>query len=114
MEATLRKCGELLVPELVYFILKKASKIFAILITMGQPKLIKAFYKNDFGQEKLPVELESVQEGLSRLAGNTDSLWTSTAQSNGGLQLRYSLKSSSGMSLGSFITVLHNTGQTSG
>lgn len=68
VKATLRKCGPHPVPlqDLVDFILKKASKIFAILITMEQPKLITVFYENDHGQEKLPVKLESVRPMLKQ------------------------------------------------
>lgn len=64
----LRKYGENPAPELVNFILKNAAKIFAILIIMGQPKLITAFYNNTLGQGKLPVKPESVG-GMLKKAG---------------------------------------------
>ncbi|RSL53974.1 hypothetical protein CEP51_014790 [Fusarium floridanum] len=75
VEATLRKCHKNPTPPgLVDFILNKASKIFAILITMRQPESILTFYKNDFGQERLPVEPISVEKMLEGDGWESDSI----------------------------------------
>lgn len=64
VEATLRKCRTDPAPDLVKFILKRAPKIFAILVDMRQPDLITRFQRQDFGQEKLPIQPASAKELL--------------------------------------------------
>lgn len=70
VEATLRQCRTQPAPELVQFILQKARKIFAILVTMRQPELITRFQLEDFGQDMLPVEPASVQKMLGANNGS--------------------------------------------
>ncbi|KAI8722678.1 Protein kinase domain-containing protein [Fusarium sp. LHS14.1] len=70
VEATLRKCRTEPTPDLVQFILEKARKIFAILVTMRQPELITKFHLEDFGQDMLPVKPASVQKMLGANNGS--------------------------------------------
>ncbi|KAL2689170.1 hypothetical protein Neosp_003222 [[Neocosmospora] mangrovei] len=70
VEATLRKCRTEPTPDLVQFILEKARKIFAILVTMRQPELITRFHLEDFGQDMLPVKPASVQKMLGASNGS--------------------------------------------
>jgi hypothetical protein len=75
VKATLKKCQKgPPPPNLVDFILNKASKIFAILIAMRQPESILTFYKNDFGQENLPVESGCVEQMLKGDGWESDSI----------------------------------------
>ncbi|KAI8680642.1 Protein kinase domain-containing protein [Fusarium sp. Ph1] len=75
VKATLKKCQkDPPPPNLVDFILNKASKIFAILIAMRQPESILTFYKNDFGQENLPVESGCVEQMLKGDGWESDSI----------------------------------------
>lgn len=53
-------------PELLQFILERALKIFSILLIIRKPELITTFYKNGFGQDKLPVDLSSDQKMLEQ------------------------------------------------
>ncbi|RSL49704.1 hypothetical protein CEP54_012298 [Fusarium duplospermum] len=79
VEATLRKYRTDPAPDLVNFILNRAPKIFAILVDMRQPDLITRFQRQDFGQEKLPIQPASAQEllrGKSSISNFCDKQWS--------------------------------------
>ncbi|UPK91894.1 hypothetical protein LCI18_002829 [Fusarium solani-melongenae] len=74
IEVTLKKFQKNPAPGLLDFILTKSPKIFVTLIAMRKPECIATFYKNDFGQENLPVEPGSVEQMLEEDGWDSDSI----------------------------------------